>query len=229
MFSGFFTTGLPMTVCIINIPQRFQIVNGSSPIGAGVKLLSFALTCLVGIISCSVLAGRLKMPFTYIALIGLVLQITGLFLFSEIASTTELWLGQFGYLVLAGLGTGLGVSVFYMATPLVVDMEDQSIALGIGIQLRMLGGVLGVAAAAAILSHYVEGRLSSVLQAGELAALLKSTEAIRTFSPEVQIRVREVYAVAYSMQMKMCGGFSAAQLLAVAMIWKKDNVRYSKE
>jgi len=169
------------------------------------------------------------MPFAYIALIGLVFQVTGLFLFSEIASTTELWLGQFGYLVLAGLGTGLGVSAFYMATSLVVEMEDQSIALGIGIQLRMLGGVLGVAASTAILFHYVESRLSSTLQPGELAALLKTTEAIKTFTPEVQVRVREVYAVAYSMQMKMCGAFSAAQLFAVAMIWKKKNVRYAKD
>ncbi|CAG7922339.1 unnamed protein product [Penicillium olsonii] len=225
---GFFTTGLPMTVCVITIPQRFQIVNGSSPVGSGVKLLSFALSCLTGIIACSVLAGRLKMPFAYIALIGLVIQVTGLFLFSEIASTTELWLGQFGYLVLAGLGTGLGVSAYYMATSLVVDMEDQSSALGIGMQLRMLGGVLGIAASSAILFHYIRSRLSHALQPGELAALLKTTEAIMTFSPESQLLVREVYATAYSMQMKMCGAFSAAQILAVAMIWKRKNVRFSK-
>lgn len=168
------------------------------------------------------------MPFAYIALIGQVFQVTGLFLFSEIASTTELWLGQFGYLALAGLGTGLGVSAFYMATSLVVDIEDQNIALGIGIQLRMLGGVLGVAASSAILFHYIETRLSTTLPPRDLAALLKSTEAIRTFSPEIQVHVREVYAIAYSMQMKMCGAFSAAQLFAIAMIWKRKNVRYSK-
>ncbi|CAG8360437.1 unnamed protein product [Penicillium salamii] len=228
MALGFFTTGLPMTVCVINIPQRFQIVNGSSPVGSGVKLLSFALSCLIGIISCSVLAGRLRMPFAYIALIGLVIQVTGLFLFSEIASTAELWLGQFGYLVLAGLGTGLGVSAFYMATSLVVEIEDQNIALGIGIQLRMLGGVLGIAASSAILFHYIQSRLSYTLQPDELAALLKTTEAIKTFSPASQLQVREVYATAYSMQMKMCGAFSAAQIFAVAMIWKRQNVRYSK-
>lgn len=174
------------------------------------------------------MTGRLRIPFAHVALIGLVLQVVGLFLFSEIASVTELWLGQFGYLVLAGLGTGLGVSAFYMAMSLVVDIEDQSIALGIGIQLRMLGGVLGVAAATAILFHYVETRLSTTLSPSELAALLKTTETIRSFKPETQIRVREIYAVAYSMQMKMCGAFSAAQILAVAMIWKRKNVRYSK-
>ncbi|KAJ5329667.1 major facilitator superfamily domain-containing protein [Penicillium brevicompactum] len=225
---GFFTTGVPLTVCVIEIPQRFQIVNGSSPVGAGVKLLSFALSCLVGIISCSVLAGRLKIPFAYIAVIGLVFQVIGLFLFSEIEPIVELWPGQFGYLVLAGLGCGLGVSAFYMATSLVVDIEDQSIALGIGIQLRMLGGVLGIATSSAILFHYIQSRLSSTLSPGEMAALLKTTEAIETFSPENQLHVREVYAIAYNMEMKMCGAFAAAQALAVAMIWKRDNVRFSK-
>jgi hypothetical protein len=115
-----------------------------------------------------------------------------------------------------------------MATPLVVDKEDQSIALGIGIQLRMLGGVLGVAASTTILNHYLESRLSSTLQPKGLNDLLASTETIRTLSPEVQLRVREVYAMAYSMQMKLSGAFSAGQLFAVTMIWKKQNVRFSK-
>lgn len=128
-----------MTVCIIEIPQRFQIVNESSPLGAGVKLLAFALSCPLGIIGCSVLAGRLRVPFCYIALIGIACEATGIFLFSEIPSTTHLWLGQFGYLVLAGLGVGLAVSAFYMAVSLVVDLEDQLIAVGIGVQLRMPG------------------------------------------------------------------------------------------
>ncbi|KAJ5100127.1 major facilitator superfamily domain-containing protein [Penicillium argentinense] len=227
-YRGFFTTGLPMTVCIIEIPQRFQIVNESSPLGAGVKLLSFALSCPLGIIGCSVLAGRLRIPFCYIALVGIACEVTGFFLFSEIPSTTHLLLGQFGYLVLAGLGVGLAVSAFYMAVSLVVDLEDQSTAVGIGVQLRMLGGVLGVAASTSILHHYLKSRLSDTIRPGELSALLKTTESIKAFSPEIQFRVHEVYAMAYSMQMKLAGAFSVAQLLAVVMIWKRQNVRYSK-
>jgi hypothetical protein len=224
MFSGFFTAGLPLTVCVIMIPQRFQIVNGSSPIGAGVKLLSFALSCQVGIIVCSLLSGRAKVPFCYIAVFGIACQIAGLFPFSEISPMPDLWLGQFGYLVLAGFGVGLSVSAFYMATSLVVDPKDQNIALGIGIQLRSLGGVAGVAASTTILNHYVQSRLSSSLQPHELAALLQTATAIKSFSPEVQLHVREVYAMAYSMQMKLTGAVSAAQLLAVALMWKKENV-----
>ncbi|KAJ5318018.1 major facilitator superfamily domain-containing protein [Penicillium antarcticum] len=226
---GMFTTGLPLTVCIILLPQRFQTVNGSSPIGAGVKLLSFALSCPVGIIGCSILAGRIKVPFFYISLFGIIFQIIGLFLYSSIDSIVQVWPGQFGYLALAGLGSGLTMGAFTMLGPLVVDKEDQSIALGIGLQLRMLGGVLGVAASTAILNHYLDSRLSSVLKPAELAALLRSTEAILTFDHDVQIHVREIYAMAYSAQITLAAAFSVSQLVALAMIWKRQNFRYSKE
>ena len=228
-YRGFFTTGLPMAVCVLNLPQRFQTVNGSSPIGAGVKLLAFALSCPIGVMACSFLAGRLRVPFSYIALFGTIFQAIGLFLFSEIASTTQLWTGQFGYLALAGLGGGLSMTAFTMIAPLVVDKKDQSIALGIGLQLRMLGGVLGVAASAAILNHYLQSRLSSILPPEELSALLETTEAILAFPPDIQIRAREVFAMGYSAQIKLSAAFSVAQLLALAMIWRRPNIRYLKE
>ncbi|KAE8377422.1 major facilitator superfamily domain-containing protein [Aspergillus bertholletiae] len=225
---GFFTTGLPMTVSIIMIPQRFQIVNGCSPIGAGVRFLSYALSSPVGIMSCSVLTGRLKIPFCYIALGGIALQIVGLFLFSETAFSTGISAAQYAYLVLAGLGTGTSVAVFYMMVPLVVDGKDQSIALSTGLQLRMLGGVLGVAASTTILHDYLKNRLSASLNPDQVNLLLSSSDIIQTFSPEMQLHIREVYSAAYSAQVKLAGGFSVAQLLSVAMIWKRSNVRYLK-
>ncbi|KAJ5133360.1 hypothetical protein N7526_004725 [Penicillium atrosanguineum] len=111
-----------------------------------------------------------------------------------------------------------------MATSLVVDPKDQNIALAIGIQLRSLGGVGGVAASTTILHHYIQSRLSSSLQPQELAALLQTTTAINAFPSDVQLHVREVYAMAYSAQMKLTGAFSATQLLAVALMWKRENV-----
>lgn len=217
-----------MFVCIINIPQRFQIVNGSSPIGAGVELLSFSVSCPIGIIACSILAGRLSIPFCYIILAGVACQVSGLFLYSCAGPVTHLWLGQFGYLVLAGLGVGLSVAAFYMAAPLVVDQDDQSAAVGMGIQFRTLGGVLGVAASASILNHYIQSRLSSTLLPSELAALYETTESILSLSSNVQTHVREVYAMAYNMQMRLAGSFSVAQLFAVALMWKRNNVRFYK-
>ncbi|KAJ5107837.1 hypothetical protein N7456_004512 [Penicillium angulare] len=161
-------------------------------------------------------------------LAGLVCQVSGLYLFSEISSTTHLWPGQFGYLVLAGLGVGLSIAAFYMIAPLVVEEQDQAACIGIGIQSRTLGGVLGISAATTILNYYLRSRLTGNLQPQELAAVLKTSESIQYLTIEAQEHVRDVYAMAYSMQMKLAGAFSAAQLLAVGMIWKRDNIRFSK-
>ncbi|KAJ5716145.1 major facilitator superfamily domain-containing protein, partial [Penicillium malachiteum] len=226
---GFLTSGLPLFVCIIEIPQRFQVVNGSSPLGAGIKLLSFSVSCPVGIIACSVLAGRFAIPFVYIILAGIACEVTGMFLFSEIAGTSHVWTGQFGYLVLAGLGVGLSIAAFYMAAPLVVEEDDHATAIGIGIQFRTLGGVLGIAASTTILNHYLTSRLAGHLSPQVLAELQQTTDSIKQLSPESQVYIREVFAMAYSMQMKLAGAFSAAQVLAVALIWKRGgNVRYLK-
>lgn len=156
------------------------------------------------------------------------MQVVGFFLFSEIHAETHIWPGQFGYLGLAGLGTGLGVAVFYLMLPLVVAVTDQSIALGTGFQLRMLGGALGIAAGTAILHSHTQSGLSSLLPADEVDALSVSTQLINTLTPEIQTRVQEVYAEAYGMQMKMIGGFSVAQFLALALVWKRQNVRIVK-
>ncbi|KAI3010430.1 hypothetical protein CBS147346_1643 [Aspergillus niger] len=220
---GSLTTGVSVTVSIVEIPQRFQVVNGSSPLGAGVKLLAFAVSVPVGMIICSILTGRLSLPFVYLGIAGVTMQVVGFFLFSEIRAETHIWSGQFGYLVLAGLGTGLGVAVFYLMLPLVVAVTDQSIALGTGFQLRMLGGALGIAAGTAILHSHTRSGLSSLLPADEVDALSVSTQLINTLTPEIQTRVREVYAEAYSMQMKMVGGFSAAQFLALGLVWRRQN------
>ncbi|OJI85991.1 hypothetical protein ASPTUDRAFT_922461 [Aspergillus tubingensis CBS 134.48] len=225
---GSLTTGVSVTVSIVEIPQRFQVVNGSSPLGAGVKLLSFAVSVPVGMIICSVLTGRLPLPFVYLGIAGVAMQVVGFFLFSGIHAETHIWPGQFGYLVLAGLGTGLGVAVFYLMLPLVVAVTDQSIALGTGFQLRMLGGALGIAAGTAILHSHTQSGLSSLLPADEVDALSVSTQLINALTPELQSRVREVYAEAYSLQMKLIGGFSAAQFLALVLMWKRQNVRIVK-
>ncbi|GKZ95483.1 hypothetical protein AnigIFM59636_009490 [Aspergillus niger] len=228
ILSGSLTTGLSMTVSIVEIPQRFQVVNGSSPIGAGVKLLAFAVSVPAGMMFCSILTGRLPVPLVYVGIGGVIMQVVGFFLFSEIKPETHIWPGQFGYLVLSGLGTGLGVAVFYLMLPLVVAVTDQSIALGTGFQLRMLGGALGIAAATAILHSHTRSGLSALLPSDEVDAFSVSTQLIDTLTPSMQSQVREVYAEAYSMQMKMVGGFSAAQFLALGLVWKRQNVRIVK-
>ncbi|KAL4909665.1 hypothetical protein BDW74DRAFT_173160 [Aspergillus multicolor] len=226
---GFLLTGAPLTICVIELPQRYQTVNESSPLGAGVKLLAYALSQPVGSFICSSLSGRLKVPFVYIIMGGVVLQIVGLFLLSSTPTTIDVWTGQFGYAVLAGLGVGLAVTAVYIMVPLVVDEGDQSIALGTGLQLRMLGGALGVAVATAILNDHLQSALRHVISGEQLSAVLESPRAIGLLRPEVQVQVRRIFGEAYNLQMKAAGGFSAGQVLAVLLIWRKEQVRFVRD
>ncbi|GKZ78253.1 hypothetical protein AnigIFM56816_001809 [Aspergillus niger] len=225
---GSLTTGASLTVSVVEIPQRFQVVNSSSPLGAGVKLLAFAVSVPAGMMFCSIVAGRYPLPLVYLGIAGICLQVVGAFLYSSIPSETQIWRGQFAYLVLAGFGNGLAFGTFYSMLPLVVTIADQSISIGTGFQLRMLGGALGIAAATAILHSYTRSHLASFLPANEVDALAISSQIIDTLTPEMQVRVREIYAEAYSEQMKLVGGFSAAQVLAVGLVWKRNNVRIVK-
>ncbi|GKZ61572.1 hypothetical protein AnigIFM49718_008291 [Aspergillus niger] len=225
---GSLTTGASLTVSVVEIPQRFQVVNSSSPLGAGVQLLAFAVSVPAGMMFCSIVASRYPLPLVYLGIAGICLQVVGDFLYSSIPSETQIWRGQFAYLVLAGFGNGLAFGTFYSMLPLVVTIADQSISIGTGFQLRMLGGALGIAAATAILHSYTRSHLASFLPANEVDALAISSQIIDTLTPEMQVWVREIYAEAYSEQMKLVGGFSAAQVLAVGLVWKRNNVRIVK-
>ncbi|KAL2864859.1 uncharacterized protein BJX67DRAFT_389704 [Aspergillus lucknowensis] len=218
---GFLLTSAPLTICVIELSQRYQTLNESSPLGAGVKLLAYALSQPVGSFICSTLSGRLKVPFVYILLSGIVLQIAGMFLLSTTPTTVHVWTGQFGYAVLAGLGVGIAVAAMYNMVPLVVEKDDQSIALGTGPQSRMLGGAPGVTVATTILNEHLQSVLGSFISQEQLNAVLETPQAISLLGPGVQVQVRRVFAAAYNLQMKAAGGFSAAQILAVLLVWKR--------
>ena len=56
-------TGFPYFIAIIHLPYRFQLVNGDSPIGAGVKLLPMLCSTAFGKFNASI-----KSSFTNICM-----------------------------------------------------------------------------------------------------------------------------------------------------------------
>jgi hypothetical protein len=114
-----------MTIAPIELPQRYQLVNETSPLAAGVRLLAFGVPFPVGLVMGSFLTGRLRIPFFLTLLFGTVLQIVGFALLSTIPSTVHLWPGQFGYSVIAGLGVGISAGTYYLMTPISCDKKEQ--------------------------------------------------------------------------------------------------------
>ena len=114
-----------MTIAAIELPQRYQLVNESSSLGAGVKLLAYSVPMPIGILIGSILTGKRRLPFVYTLLVGATLHTVGFALMSTVPTTTHLWRGQFGYSVKAGLGVGISVGTYYVLTPIACDKQDQ--------------------------------------------------------------------------------------------------------
>lgn len=216
-----FVAGAPFTMVIIAIPQRFQVVNENSSITAGLRLLPFAVATPLGSGLSSLAAGRLKIPPIYILLAGAILQTVGYAFLSTIPTSGGVWPGQYGYDVIAALGTGANIAILYLVTPFTVEERDKSVAMGCIVQFRFMGGAIGLAVANSIMNSWLKSKLSPILPAEELSALLETTTTISMFPPDLQKAVRIIFAKGYNLQMKAVLGFAVAQFPATLLMWTR--------
>jgi len=93
--------------------------------------------------------------------------------------------------------------------------------MGATTQIRVLGGTLCLAISATLLSNRIKSQLPEFLNPQQLAALLRSSQALEAFDPEIRARVRFVFAEAYNQQMILLTGFAAASLLSLGLSFEK--------
>lgn len=110
---------------LINIPQRFQVVNGTTAIDAGIRMLPLLLCSPFATILSSLIISRLKVAPLYILLGGCSLQAIGVGLFSSLnSSDLNIPPSQYGFQVIMGFGFGFNLSTVLMMVPLVVKQKD---------------------------------------------------------------------------------------------------------
>ncbi|OJJ44002.1 hypothetical protein ASPZODRAFT_101838 [Penicilliopsis zonata CBS 506.65] len=218
---GFFLTGSAMMITLIQIPQRLQLVNQLTPLDAGVRILAYTAVQPLGTMLTTILANNFRIPFVYILLLGASLQTIGMFLYSEITTSSHLWPGQYGYFVMTGLGMGTSIACLCMMVPQVIRTEDQRPAIGTTLQLRTLGGALGVAIANSVFRRYI---MSHASQSLDLKALFDVAKDIHDRVSSTQSSTTLVFAEAYNMQMKVVGALSAAQILVALLAWRREQV-----
>lgn len=148
---------------IVNLPQRFQAVNGLSPTAAGIRLLPLLLCSPFASGLSGLLVTKAKVPPAYLLILGSALQLLGVGLTSSLPSTQQsIRPAQYGYEVLMGFGFGLGLSSLLVLVPMVVSKQDigkvhlpmgenpaltfvTAVAMGAITQIRVLGGTVGLA------------------------------------------------------------------------------------
>ena len=226
-------------ITIINLPQRFQIVNGESPANAGIRMLPLLLVSAFGAGLAGVICSKKNISW-HLLVTSNALQVLGAGLISSLPSSEYIPKEQYGYQAILGLGFGLGLSSLVIVSRVEVNDDDlgepprlmratggrdigrermsltnDSLAVTMGAitQVRVLGGVIGLAIAQAVLTRSLGAKLGSILSPPQIQSLLESTGSILHFSPSEASATREVYGQAFNLQMRIVTFIAAASLI----------------
>ena len=118
-------TGAPFTVAVIQIPLRLQTVYRISALGAGIRLLPFAVLTPIGTGVAAVVAGKAKIPPVYLMPVGAIIQVVGFALLSTGSTGPSPPKAQYGYQAIAGFGVGMNLSLLILMTPFAVEKRDK--------------------------------------------------------------------------------------------------------
>jgi EmrB/QacA subfamily drug resistance transporter len=137
-----------------------QVVAGSSPTGAGLRLAPMT----GGVFLSSIITGQVISRtgrYKVFPLVGTALMALAMLLLSRLSAQTTT-LASSGYLLLLGLGIGLVIQVMIVAVQNAVDRRDIGAATATASFFRSLGGSFGVAVFGALFANLLAGRLTGL-------------------------------------------------------------------
>lgn len=117
-------SGIPYNIIVIDLPQRFQAVDGVSPFGAGVRLIPFNFLISFGSVVVNLVALKARIPPIYLLFAGSVFQMTGIAFLSFLPEGKTVPSAIYGYEVLAGFGIGMMFGMCLVIPPHVVEARD---------------------------------------------------------------------------------------------------------
>ena len=131
--------GIPFTVLTVNLPQRFQAVNGVSALDAGVRLLPYSLVSPIGSLASNIIMSKKRVPITLLV-ISACLQVLGLALMSSMQITFDIPPQLYVFEAITAFGLGFMFGTLLVITPTSVEPRDLSTATGAMIQMRQMVG-----------------------------------------------------------------------------------------
>ncbi|GIF15355.1 MDR family MFS transporter [Actinoplanes teichomyceticus] len=157
--------GMAMFGGLMTVPLYLQIVKGSSATLAGLQMIPF----VVGIMSGSIISGQLIAKtgrYRIFPIVGSVLMVIALFLFSRVGADTPLWRTML-VMVLMGLGLGGNMQPMITAVQNAVSPREIGVATGAVTFFRSMGGTLGTAVFLSVLFNVLPGNISDAYRAAE--------------------------------------------------------------
>jgi hypothetical protein len=116
--------GAPWNGIVFQLPQRFQVTNGISAIGAGIRILPFTASAPVGSIVTATVAKK-GVPPIYLLVFGSLLQVIGFTFLGTLRPENSISPAQYGYQAMAGFGSGTNISLLTLLTPFSVEPRDK--------------------------------------------------------------------------------------------------------
>lgn len=189
--AGVFAT-LSLASMMLLIPFYFQALRGYTPEKAGILMLPMPATIMV----VAPLAGRLsdKIGARGVATTGLLLLMTGLFLFTRLTAGMALWDVLWRFVVF-GSGLAMFMAPNNNAVMSSVPPKRRGTASGLLGTFRFTGQSVGVALAGTVFAAFAGASLHGLFAAGSASQLASSPAKLHAFQHAF---VRGLHAAAYA-------------------------------
>ncbi|KAK3688449.1 major facilitator superfamily transporter [Podospora appendiculata] len=210
--------GFPYLLSVYIFPNRFQVVNGQSPLYAGVMLLPMLGSTALGSAIGGLANGNKNRLFETVV-VACIFMLLGCGLETTASSDLAIEPKLMGFLVFIGLGFGLSASSSTMIAIFESPIREHAPAQAIIAQVRTLGGSLGIAASSAILGVRTRSALTGVVTEAQLAGL---GSKVSNLSPEQWTAIRTVYTDAFREDMIICCAVLTLALVCSMGIYRRN-------
>ncbi|KAI9840329.1 MAG: hypothetical protein M1838_004124 [Thelocarpon superellum] len=212
--------GIPFIATIVNLPLRFQTVDGTTAQTAGIRMLPMLLTSAL---TSGLIAQFIWIPPCYILLLANALQTLALGLLSSLSLTVfSTQPVQYLYLAIFGAGIGTSITVALHMARLEVEERDLAVVMGASSYLRLLGGNIGVGICTAILNRTLRRQLADFLAPAEVASLLQSSAIPAGLSDRKIDMIKTAYAIGFRSQLRVMLGISVGAFLVTLWTWERN-------
>lgn len=190
--AALFIVGIGMFGAIVFVPLYLQVVKGASPTRSGLLMSPMMLSLL----TTAVVTGRLMTRFgryKVFPLVGLAVMAAGAWLLSLLDTASPMRSVTVAIVVM-GIGMGMVIHVFMLATQNAVPYRDLGTATSAVTFFRSMGGALGVSVFGSILSNRLAYHLAGVLPGAGRVRLEGSPAQIRALPPGLRDAVIDAVA-----------------------------------
>ncbi|KAH7128161.1 MFS multidrug transporter-like protein [Dendryphion nanum] len=217
--------GGPWFVTVFQLPQKFQLVHGSSGLRAGVQTMPFTFSAPIGSAFSSMLAKKYKTPAIFIVLVAGVLQTIGFGLLASLPANSRIVSRAYGFQVIAGFGCGINISTLILLVPFVVENRDKAVGMAAVSQLRVMGGAIVLAIVASVFNSYTQPRMERFKESVHMGGTkISSAHLLTIIDRNGQEQIRSILAHGYNLQMYVLCAFAVAQIPTSLLLWRKSQI-----